>query len=151
MYTRRQFVHQSRFPVPVEKLFAFHERPDIFQLLVPPWRKVQIVSRTGELQTGARVEIRLLFGLFSKTWVAVHTEYEHNRLFTDVQESGPFAYWRHQHIFRPDGAHASTLRDEIDFALPLGLNPILGWLVERDLRRMFVFRHQATASALALQ
>ena len=143
-----KFVHQSRFPAPVEKLFAFHERDDIFSLLLPPWQKVKVISRTGGLKIGARVEFRLLLGPFYKTWVAVHTEYEHNRLFTDVQERGPFATWRHQHIFRPDGPNASFLRDEIEYSLPLGLTPLLRPLVEKDLRRMFEFRHQATCSKI---
>ena len=143
-----RFSHESRFAAPVEALFAFHERPDIFQLLLPPWQKVKVISRTGGLQTGARVEFRLLLGPFYKTWVAVHTEYEHNRLFTDVQERGPFAFWRHRHIFLPDG-DGSILRDDVEYSLPLGLDPVLGWLVEKDLRRMFTFRHQNTARALA--
>jgi hypothetical protein len=29
------------------------------------------------------------------------------------------------------------------------MDHLLGWLVEMDLRRMFTFRHQATARALA--
>ena len=139
-----QFVHQSRFDVSPETLFAFHERDDIFHLLLPPWRKVHVVSRTGGLKAGARVEFRILLGPFYKTWVAVHTEYEHNRLFTDEQQAGPFAYWRHRHIFQPDG-DGCILRDEIQYELPLGLDPLLGWLVEKDLRRMFQYRHESTA------
>lgn len=142
-----QFSHQSCFSAPVERLFAFHERDDIFTLLLPPWQRVRVISRSGGLQTGARVEFRLLFGPFYKTWVAFHTEYERNRLFTDVQEKGPFAYWRHQHIFQRDGA-GSILRDQIEYSLPLSLDPVLGWLIEKDLRRMFDYRHKATAKAL---
>lgn len=144
MYTRRQFRHQSRLSASPEKVFAFHEREDIFSLLLPPWQKVKVISREGGLKTGARVEFRLLFGPFYKTWVAVHTEYEPNRLFTDVQEKGPFAFWRHRHRFIPDG-DGCILSDEVEYALPLGLTPILGWLVEKDLRRMFEHRHQVTA------
>lgn len=140
----RHFVHQSRFAASPEALFAFHERGDIFNLLLPPWQKVQVISRSGGLKVGARVEFRLRFGPFYKTWVAVHTEYEHNRLFTDEQQAGPFAYWRHRHIFQPAG-DGCILRDEIQYELPLGLDPLLGWLVEKDLRRMFRYRHDITA------
>jgi len=143
-----QFVHESRLPHPPETVFAFHQRSDIFSLLVPPWQKVKVISRTGGLRVGARVEFRICLGPFFKTWVAVHTEYEHNRLFTDVQEKGPFAFWRHRHRFLPDG-DGCLLRDEIEYSLPLGLDRLLAPLVERDLRRMFTFRHAATARALA--
>jgi len=144
----RNFIHQSRFAATPEALFAFHERADIFTLLLPPWQKVQLISRTGGLEIGARVEFRLRFGPFYKTWVAIHIEYEHNRLFTDIQQSGPFRYWRHQHIILPDG-DGSILRDQIEYSLPLGLDPILGWLVERDLRKMFEYRHRNTARTLS--
>lgn len=144
----RHFVHQSRFAACPEAVFALHERDGIFDLLIPPWQKVRLISREGGLKTGARVEFRLLFGPFRKTWVAVHTHYEHNRLFTDEQQQGPFAYWFHRHIFQPDG-DGCILRDDIEYSLPLGLDPILGRLVDKDLRRMFIYRHQATARALA--
>ena len=144
-----RFVHQTRFPAPVEAVFAFHERDDILSLLLPPWQRGRVNSRTGGLQVGARVEFRLWIGPVPVTWIAVHTAYEHNRLFVDEQEKGPFAYWRHQHIFEPDG-DGSILRDEIDYSVPLGLDPLLGWLIERDLRRMFKFRHEVTARAVVV-
>jgi ligand-binding SRPBCC domain-containing protein len=83
------------------------------------------------------------------TWIALHTAYEHNHLFVDEQQKGPFAYWRHQHIFEPDGS-GCILRDLIDYSLPFGLDPLLGLLAEKQLRRMFKYRHESTASALAL-
>ena len=144
-----RFVHQTRFAASVEAVFAFHERDDILSLLLPPWQKGRVISRTGGLQVGARVEFRLWIGPIPVTWIAVHTAYEHNRLFVDEQEKGPFAYWRHQHIFEPDG-DGCILRDEIDYSVPLGLDPLVGWLIERDLRRMFKFRHEVTARAVVV-
>lgn len=144
-----RFVHQSRFPVTPERVFAFHERDDVFQILVPPWRKVRIVSRSGGLKVGARVEFRLLFGPFYLTWVAIHTEFERNRLFVDEQVRGPFASWRHRHVFEPDGA-GCILRDEIAYSLPFGLDPLFGSLAQKDLRRMFEYRHRMTANHLAI-
>jgi ligand-binding SRPBCC domain-containing protein len=37
-------------------------------------------------------------------------------MFEDVQISGPFKIWRHQHIIKPHGTGA-ILRDEIKFEL----------------------------------
>lgn len=138
------FVQQSRLAAPPEAVFAFHEREDIFKWLIPPWQKAEIVSRSGGLETGARVEFRLFFGPFFLTWSAIHTEYERNRLFVDEQVRGPFAFWQHRHVFLPDG-DGCILRDEIACSLPFGLDPLLGWLVRRDLRRMFTYRHEVTA------
>ncbi|MFN0104407.1 MAG: SRPBCC family protein [Bryobacteraceae bacterium] len=143
-----QFVHQTRLAASCEEVFAFHKRTDILNLLIPPWHKVRIVSRRGGLETGARVEIRLLFGPLYITWVAVHTDYQKNRLFVDEQVRGPFAHWRHRHVFQPDGG-GCILRDEISYSLPLGLDPLFGWLVAKDLRRMFMYRHETTARELS--
>jgi ligand-binding SRPBCC domain-containing protein len=60
--------------------------------------------------------------------------------------SGPFAAWYHRHVFLDDGSGGTLLRDEIDYAVPLGaLGQFLGgWLITRLLERMFTYRHQTT-------
>jgi ligand-binding SRPBCC domain-containing protein len=146
-----EFVHESHFSTTPEAVFALHERADVFQILTPPWQKVRVMQRQGGLRIGARVEFRLYVGPVFLTWVARHTEYEPNRLFTDVQDKGPFRTWRHRHRFLGDGNGGCVLRDEIEYTLPLGLERVAGWLVEKDLRRMFAYRHAATARALGVQ
>jgi len=143
------FVHQTRIAASPETVFAFHEREDILKLLFPPWQKGHAVSRSGGLEVGARVVFRLWLGPFPVTWIAVHTAFEKNRLFVDEQEKGPFAYWRHRHVFVPDG-DGCILRDEIECSAPLGLDRWIGWWIERDLRRMFAYRHEVTARAVAV-
>jgi len=139
-----KFVYESRLPVPPQAVFAFHERPDILDLLSPPWPRVHVVSRTGGLRVGARVEFRIHLGPFYLTWVAVHTEYEHNRLFVDEQQKGPFRYWRHRHLFLP-GGDGCLLRDEVTFDTFAIASP----LVRKQLHKMFHFRHAVTARELA--
>lgn len=135
----------TQISAPVEKVFAFHEREDIFSLLTPPWQKVKLVSREGGLETGARVVFQAFLGPIPITWVAVHTAYEKNRLFVDEQERGPFAYWRHQHEFRPIGAGAE-LADRIEFHLKGGPTAdfLLGWAAKLQLFLMFRHRHAVT-------
>lgn len=131
---------------PVETVFAFHERPDALELLTPPGRNIQVLRRTGGLQTGAEVEFLVpLFGPIRKRWLARHTAYDKNRLFVDEQLAGPFARWTHRHQFAPEGA-GTRLTDSIDFALPLA--PVSEWLagcpVRRQLDAMFTYRHRVT-------
>ena len=145
-----RFVHQTRFAASPEAVFAFHEREDILKLLFPPWQRGRVVSRQGGLEVGARVVFRLWLGPFPLTWIAVHTAFEKNRLFVDEQEKGPFAYWRHRHVFLPDG-DGCILRDEIEYSAPLGLDRWMGWWLERELRRMFEYRHQVTARSIAVE
>ncbi|MGW1376136.1 SRPBCC family protein [Streptomyces sp. NPDC002446] len=82
----------------------------------------------GELALGDTVTFQARhLGL---TWrlKARITSYDRPRCFVDEQESGPFKRWRHAHLFEPDGAGGTIMRDVIDFASPLG--PV-GRIVDR--------------------
>ena len=63
-----QFVKESVFPVSVEELFAFHERPDAFALLQPPWDPVEIIQPPTSLEVGTQVKLRSKVGPFSVSY-----------------------------------------------------------------------------------
>lgn len=109
------FVKSVLIAAPVEAVFRFHERDDALSLLAPAFPPLRMISRTGGIKTGARVELRV--GVFS--WVALHTGYEKNRLFVDEQIRGPFAKWIHRHEFEAAGA-GTRLTDRIAYQLPGG-------------------------------
>ena len=140
-----QFEHSSWIAAPVKMVFDFHKRPDAIELLMPPDQKVQLVSREGGLEAGARVEFRIPIGPFKIRWVAHHTAYEQNRLFIDEQREGPFASWVHSHLFKGENG-GTRLTDSIELALPGGvpIEALAGWAVKRKLRKMFEYRHQVT-------
>ena len=136
---------ESILPATVEEVFAFHERPDAFELLQPPWDTVDIITPPASLEVGTQVELRTKIGPFWLTILAEHVAYERNRHFEDVLRKGPFARWHHKHQFfeQEDGCR---LRDEIEYAPPLGF---LGRLadpvaVRPRLRKLFDFRHEVT-------
>ncbi len=68
-------------------------------------------------------------------WLAVHTDYEKNRLFVDEQREGPMALWVHQHRFEPVGADATRLTDRVRYRLPGGgiVNALFGWTAKPGL------------------
>lgn len=139
------FTHESVIEASVEEVFAFHERPDAFALLQPPWEKAEILQPPSSLQVGTIVKLRTRVGLLWIDVVAEHVAYEKNRRFEDVMTRGPFAKWHHKHLFLPDPG-GCLLRDEIEYALPLGA---LGRLaaplaVVPRLKRMFIYRHTVT-------
>ncbi|MBD2516597.1 cyclase [Nostoc sp. FACHB-973] len=140
------FKHSSLINAPAEVVWKFHERPDILQLLTPPWQPLQVVRRDGGLDVGAITEFRLFLGPLPLTWLARHTEYEKYRLFTDEQISGPFESWVHRHEFEPQDADKTRLTDAISFSMPGGgtVEFISGWLVQAQLEAMFRYRHYVT-------
>ena len=135
------FVKSVLIAAPMEAVFRFHERDDALALLAPAFPPVRMISSTGGIKIGARVELRV--GVFS--WVALHTAYEKNRLFVDEQIRGPFAKWVHRHEFEAAGA-GTRLTDRIAYELPGGslVNILFGWTVKIGLHNMFAHRHRVT-------
>jgi ligand-binding SRPBCC domain-containing protein len=135
------FVRSVIINAPVERVFAFHERPDALTRLSPSFPSVRVLRKTGGLEPGSRVELRV--GPFP--WVALHTEYEKNRLFVDEQIRGPFLRWVHRHEFE-DLGDRTRLTDRVDYRLRGGtiVEALAGGLVKRGLSRMFEGRHSAT-------
>lgn len=144
------FVKESRIPASPEAVFRFHEAADALRQLIPPGEPLKVLVPPASLRPGTRVVLRgSLLGL-PLTWVAVHTEYDPPRRFADRQESGPFEYWHHRHHVLDDGAGGTTLRDEVEYALPFGwLGRVCGGgLVRKKLDAMFEHRHEVTRRAV---
>ncbi len=144
------FVKRSRLEAPAEEVFRWHAAPGALERLTPPWERVQVLERTGGIENGGRVVLRMGFGPLAVRWVAEHSYYIEGRQFRDVQVAGPFARWEHTHRVEPDGPSACWLEDHIEYALPFGLlgRWLAGALVRRRLERLFDYRHNATAAAL---
>jgi ligand-binding SRPBCC domain-containing protein len=141
-----KFIKESIIKAAPERVFAFHELPDAFERLVPPWENARVVQKADISRIGSRAIIeQKIFGLVPSRWVAEHTRYEPPREFEDVQISGPFASWRHRHIVEPhpDGA---VLRDEIEYEPPLWFLGALAapLVIVPKLEKMFAFRHEVT-------
>ncbi|ABA20208.1 cyclase/dehydrase [Trichormus variabilis ATCC 29413] len=139
------FQHTSVINAPPEVVWKFHERPDILQLLTPPWQPVRVVRREGGLEVGAITEFKLFLGPVPLTWLARHTECDKYRLFTDTQISGPFESWIHRHQFQPENGK-TRLIDDVSYVMPGGetIEFIGGWLIQAQLEAMFRYRHYVT-------
>ncbi|WP_414753199.1 SRPBCC family protein [Anabaena sp. CCY 9910] len=139
------FQHTSVINAPPEVVWKFHERPDILQLLTPPWQPVRVVRREGGLEVGAITEFKLFLGPVPLTWLARHTECEKYRLFTDTQISGPFESWVHRHKFEPENGKTKLI-DDVSYVMPGGetIEFIGGWLIQAQLEAMFRYRHYVT-------
>lgn len=129
----------------METVFAFHERPDALALLTPPWPPVRMVRRPASLAAGTIVELRIGPWPLAMRWVAHHIAYQPGRLFVDEQREGPFSAWVHTHSFEAENG-GTRLSDSVEYALPGGklVEWLAGWLVRRQLRSMFEYRHAAT-------
>ena len=141
-----RFVKQSVIRASPERVFDFHEQPNVLTLLIPPYESARVIqsAKISEVGTQSIVETRIL-GPIKSRWVAEHTVYDPPHVFEDVQLKGPFRTWRHRHIVEPasDGA---VLRDEIDYEPPLGFlgRLVAPFLIQKRLQKLFDYRHEVT-------
>ena len=147
-----QFEKRSPMPATPEELFAWHARPGAFARLAPPWQRFEVVGGRPEVVEGSRVVLRMAKGPLRVRWVAEHRSVRPGAGFRDVQISGPFALWEHDHLFEPRGEEGALLHDRIRFRPPAGA---LGRLLmeaslRRDLESTFRYRHATTAADLEL-
>jgi len=140
------FSRRLRIPAPATDVFQWHARPGAFERLTPPWEAVEILERSGGIENGARVVLRMRLGPFSRQWIAEHYGYEEGRQFRDVQVTGPFARWNHTHRIEPQGLDSCILEDRIEDALPGGQlgQMVAGAFAKKKLERLFTYRHAVT-------
>lgn len=143
------FVRTGTFPVTVDELFAWHTRAGALERLIPPFERVRVLSRAGDLRAG-HVELAVGPPPFALRWRARHQDYVEGQRFRDVQQRGPFARFEHTHTCQPSGPARAQLEDRIEYALPGGA--LAAWLgdglVQRRLERVFAFRHARLAHDL---
>jgi uncharacterized protein (TIGR01777 family) len=140
----------TSLPHSADELYAWHARPGAFERLTPPWERIEIVERTGGLESGARTVARVRTGPASLRWVAVHRDHVPGRRFVDEQVEGPFAHWVHTHEFEPEGS-GSRITDRIEYAPPYGLAGAAAdlWLIRPRITRLLAYRHALLSDDLA--
>lgn len=143
------FVKESVIQASAETVFAFHEAPDAFERLQPPWQTTKIVQPPTSLEVGTRVILKIKVGPLWQTVVAEHVAYEPGKMFADRMLKGPFPKWLHKHIITPRDENECLLTDDIEYELPLGVlgRTFGGWFARRNLERLFEFRHRVTREA----
>ena len=143
------FIRRSRIEASAFQVYTWHALPAALERLTPPDEDVKIIEKVGGIERGARVVLQFGRWPFRGRWVAVHQDFEDGHYFSDVQVSGPCAYWKHTHTFEPDGPSTCFLEDRVEYALPFGAfgRWFAGWYVRRKLAKLFEYRHNITDRA----
>ena len=145
------FVLRSRIEASAAEVYAWHALPNALERLTPPGEHVKVIERTGGIERGARAVIQLGRWPLRRRWVAEHQDNEEGHYFSDVQVSGPFAYWKHTHTFEPVGPTSCVLEDRVEYALPFGFlgRWFAGAYVRSKLSKLFEYRHGVTVQDVA--
>ena len=139
-----EFERTVEVAVSAQALWDWHAAAGAFERLMPPWQRLQVEALPEGLRTGDGPVFSLRLGPFKRTWEAHHEWVEWPEVFIDVQRSGPFRHWRHEHRIQSLGESRSRLVDKVICSLPASLEgiPWVRRMATRELERLFSFRHQ---------
>jgi lipocalin/uncharacterized protein YbjT (DUF2867 family)/ligand-binding SRPBCC domain-containing protein len=147
---RACFSYQSVVHARAADLFRWHERPEALRALLPSSRLVRIERQSGGLEDGACVVFSVGVGPLRMRWEARHYGYVRDRQFCDEQVRGPFAIWRHAHLFEPIGPSQTLHQDQLEFAVSRhgALNRFAAALLRPVLTLAFARRHRIVRASI---
>jgi ligand-binding SRPBCC domain-containing protein len=107
-------------PASLDEVFAFFSDAANLDAMTPGWLHFRILSPLPiAMRSETRIEYRLRLAGLPLRWRTRIARWDPPRGFVDVQESGPYALWEHQHVFQPcDGG--VLMADVVRYAPPLG-------------------------------
>lgn len=129
---------ETHIAAPVERCFLLSLSIDLHQESTAETGERAIAGLTsGLIGMGERVTWRgRHFGLWL-THKSEITRYERPRYFRDEMVRGAFESFTHDHWFEPLPDGGTLMRDQLDFAAPLG---VLGWIAERAVLQSYLTR-----------
>jgi ligand-binding SRPBCC domain-containing protein len=137
---------ETTVPASIDRTFAFFSDARNLEHLTPPWLRFRIMTPMPiAMAAGTLIDYRIAVYGVRIPWRTRIDEWEPGVRFVDRQIAGPYLWWRHDHRFEAvDGGTRVT--DRVEF-LPRAAM-LSGWLVRRDVSRIFAFRHSVLAQLL---
>ena len=144
----------TEIAAPLAMVWAFYDNIETLPQITPRGTRIAVPDPPSVLREGVRFMLIVRQPPFFVPirWETIITVHRPPTLFVDEQGKGPFAFWRHEHLFEEISPTRTRLRDTITYRPPFGP---LGWIADRLvlrslLRSMFAFRHAATRKALEI-
>jgi ligand-binding SRPBCC domain-containing protein len=142
----------QRLPVPPDEAFAFFADARNLEAITPPWLRFRISTPEPlEMRAGTLIEYRLRLHRVPIRWLTRIEVWEPGLRFVDVQLRGPYRLWHHTHRFEALPGGGTVVRDEVRYALPLGVFGGLARLafVRRDLDLIFDYRQTSLSKVMS--
>jgi len=139
---------EQRLPLSPSELFPFFGDAGNLARITPPELAFRFETPLPiDMRVGAEIAYRLRLWGVPFRWRTRVTGWDPPHGFVDEEIRGPFALWRHTHVFRatPDGA-GTTMDDQVEYALPLApVGEVAHFVVRRQLDRIFDYRREVVA------
>ena len=105
---------------PIDQAFAFFSKPGNLGLITPAGMTFRIEGRIPQMAEGAVITYRVRVGLLPIRWRTRIVSWEPGRSFADVQDSGPYRVWRHEHVFIAEGSR-TVMEDRVYYTPRVGV------------------------------
>ena len=136
----------QELPISLEEAWQFFSSPGNLKKITPTKMGFDIVSEGSDNPMYPGMIIRYIVKPTLNIpihWVTEITHVNKPYYFVDEQRFGPYAFWHHQHKFKPIESGV-LMEDEVNYALPLG---VLGSFahrifVKRQLNEIFDHRYE---------
>jgi ligand-binding SRPBCC domain-containing protein len=113
-------IREQYLPAAPARVFPFFADAHNLERITPPWLGFQIVTPAPiDMHEGTRIDYRLRLAGLPLRWRTVIREWKPGERFVDEQEQGPYALWRHEHVFTAAG-EGTLMLDRVHYRLPLG-------------------------------
>ena len=144
-----EFAFASIIGAPATEVFRWHEQPGALAALTPR-ALVRIEQQEGGIRDGGRVTVAIGIGRARVRWTMRHHGYIDGRRFCDEQVHGPFAIWRHAHLFEPIDPLHTLYEDRLQFAVGRRgpLNRLAAAVLRPVLTLIFSHRHRVVRASV---
>lgn len=135
----RFFETELWLPAPPHQVFDFLADARNLDPVTPPWFSLRILSpELPTMEEGAAIDYSMALVGVRFPWRSRVVDWAPPRIFTYVQERGPYLYFEHEHQFEPAGEGTRV----VDRVWYRALGGVAGdrLLVRRMLRGIFRFR-----------
>lgn len=132
------------------RVAGFHHDTRALKQLTPPPIFVQI-HRLEPLGNGSVSEFTLWFGPLPIHWVAVHSNVDPRRGFTDTQQQGPLKQWAHTHTFSAISPTETRISEHIEYEHFPGWRGLLSRLLFPTIGLTLLFHYRKWVTRRAVE
>jgi ligand-binding SRPBCC domain-containing protein len=137
-------------PRPRHEVFDFFSRAANLEKLTPDNLRFSILTPEPiPMHPGTLIDYRIKLSGVPMTWRTKIDVWEPETRFVDIQLSGPYKLWRHEHTFKDvvtaDGRPATEMGDRLTYAVGFGPLGVLAraLFVDRTVEGIFDYRKKA--------
>ena len=137
---------KQELPISLEEAWDFFSSPGNLKKITPEKMGFDIISDGSNDPMYPGMIIRYIVKPTLSIpihWVTEITHVNEPNYFVDEQRFGPYAFWHHQHRFKPT-EKGVLMEDEVNYALPLGILGKFAHLlfVKKQLNEIFDHRYE---------